>query len=377
MVERKPPFYAGLDWLNTRLRGMRSAFYPLLARGFFHIGLLLLIACAVMWPRLDLTRLLPPVDVAYPTGAPTQQATSTPSLDVHGLGRKVELRTQAERPLPAAPVRVTLVQRLFLAAVPQTIIPERARKGVITYTVAAGDNLLTIAGRFGLKPNTLLWANHELEEAPDLIYTGQELTILPVDGVYHTVADGETLADIASRYQVPASAIVDCEYNGLDSDAPLVEPGQKLIVPGGVKTFEPRLHHSFGGSAPADAQHGTGNWVWPTGGYISQGYWELHRAIDIAGAHGEGVVASDAGVVMYAAWDSNGYGNLVVIDHGNGFVTYYAHLYGFYVNAGESVERGQLIGARGSTGRSTGPHLHFEIRYKGVLRNPISFLPGQ
>jgi murein DD-endopeptidase MepM/ murein hydrolase activator NlpD len=130
-------------------------------------------------------------------------------------------------------------------------------------------------------------------------------------------------------------------------------------------------------SALPDGEPGlaTGHWVWPVGGYISQGYWTLHRAIDIAGAHGSTVLAADGGTVAYASWHVAGYGNLVVVDHGNGFVTYYAHLYGFYVDVGDQVEQGQPLGALGNTGQSTGPHLHFEIREGGELRNPIDLLP--
>jgi murein DD-endopeptidase MepM/ murein hydrolase activator NlpD len=275
------------------------------------------------------------------------------------------------------PARVTFVQNLLQASVPHTIIPERLRRKVITYVVAKDDNILTIAERFGLRPNTVIWANQELETKPDLLSIGQELVILPVDGVYHTVESNETLASIAGKYGVTVKAIADCVYNDINGDEKTIVPGQKLIIPGGVKTVDAEEIRSLGDAEPDNAVPEAPDFVWPAGGYISQGYWELHRAIDIAGAHGDGVVASDAGLVVYAAWDSNGYGNLVVIDHGNGFVTYYAHLYGFYVDAGESVQRGQLIGARGNTGRSTGSHLHFEVRYENGLRNPLSFLPGQ
>jgi murein DD-endopeptidase MepM/ murein hydrolase activator NlpD len=115
--------------------------------------------------------------------------------------------------------------------------------------------------------------------------------------------------------------------------------------------------------------------VWPVRGEISQGYSSGHRAIDISTEHGAVVVAADAGTVVYARWESSGYGYLVIVDHGNGFVSYYAHLYGFYIDAGHQVARGEQIGELGTTGRSTGPHLHFEIRHDGVQRNPLDILP--
>jgi murein DD-endopeptidase MepM/ murein hydrolase activator NlpD len=127
--------------------------------------------------------------------------------------------------------------------------------------------------------------------------------------------------------------------------------------------------------AESEAPLATGQWVWPGSGYISQEYWDLHRAIDIAGEHGSTIVAADGGTVTYASWNVSGYGNLVIIDHGNGFVSYYAHLYGFYVDVGDRVAQGQPLGAMGNTGLSTGPHLHFEIRDNAVLANPIDLLP--
>ncbi len=272
---------------------------------------------------------------------------------------------------------IVRLQGLFWSPVPHTIIPERPRRSVITYTVQPGDNVFIIADRFGLKNETIIWANEELETDPDMLYVGQVLNILPIDGIYYTVREGDTLDKIAKRYKVSAEAILNCEYNGLEPGASEIKPGQKLIVPGGVKPFKPRYIRYYTGPYPKDAPRGSGNFVWPVGGHISQGYWKLHRAIDIAGRHGDIVVAADDGVVVYAAWERSGYGNLVIIDHGNGFATYYAHLYGFYVDVGQAVRRGQPIGARGNTGRSTGPHLHFEIRYNGVQRNPLGFLPRE
>ena len=118
-----------------------------------------------------------------------------------------------------------------------------------------------------------------------------------------------------------------------------------------------------------------GHWVWPVRGVISQGYSSAHRAIDIDTAQGTVVGAADTGRVVYAKWEISGYGYLVIVDHGNGYVSYYAHLYGFYVDVGQTVARGQQIGELGNTGDSTGPHLHFEIRYDGVQRNPLDLLP--
>jgi murein DD-endopeptidase MepM/ murein hydrolase activator NlpD len=116
-------------------------------------------------------------------------------------------------------------------------------------------------------------------------------------------------------------------------------------------------------------------WIWPVRGRLSQTYSEAHPAIDVMSDHGAIVVAADAGEVVYAEWEVTGFGYLVVIDHGDGYRTYYGHLYGFYVEVGQQVSRGDPLGQLGSTGNSTGPHLHFEIRQQDVRLDPLELLP--
>jgi murein DD-endopeptidase MepM/ murein hydrolase activator NlpD len=118
-----------------------------------------------------------------------------------------------------------------------------------------------------------------------------------------------------------------------------------------------------------------GRWIWPVQGQISGFFDSSHRAIDIVSEPRSFVRAADGGKVVYAEWEISGYGYLVIVDHGDDYRTYYAHLYGFYVDVGERVERGDLLGQLGTTGRSSGPHLHFEIRYKGIPRDPLEMLP--
>jgi len=123
---------------------------------------------------------------------------------------------------------------------------------------------------------------------------------------------------------------------------------------------------------PADL----GRWRWPVHGEISQSFSSQHRAIDVVSEPGSLVVAADGGEVVYAEWDISGYGYLVIVEHGDDYRTYYGHLYGFYVDVGQRVERGDLLGQLGNTGRSTGPHVHFEIRYQGIPRDPLELLPS-
>jgi len=141
------------------------------------------------------------------------------------------------------------------------------------------------------------------------------------------------------------------------------------------RTVEPDYVRVRTGRIPKAPLRGEGILIWPAQGTISQSYSDSHTAIDIMEPDSDVVVASDAGTVAYASWNTAGYGYLVIVNHGNGLVTYYAHLFGFYVDVGESVKRGQPLGVLGSTGRSTGPHLHFEVRDQGVLVDPLSLLP--
>lgn len=259
-------------------------------------------------------------------------------------------------------------------AQPHTIIPERPRLDIITYAVQAGDTVQSIADLFGLQPTSIMWANPAIEDAPDLLRIGQEVTILPLDGAYHKVAEGDTLESIAEEYKVEPEAIVACEYNPLEAPVRSIQEGTWLIVPGGEKPYVPKVVTTYTGSVPEGAR-GTGRFQWPVLGRITQGYWYGHRAIDIGAPIGGAVVAADGGFISFAGWTDVGYGYLIVIDHANGFATYYAHLSNIYVFTGQAVERGQVIAAAGNTGWSTGPHLHFEVRYYGAQQNPRAYLP--
>jgi murein DD-endopeptidase MepM/ murein hydrolase activator NlpD len=251
-----------------------------------------------------------------------------------------------------------------------------ARTGVITYVVQAGDIVGTIAAKFGLSEDSIAWANSKLEDNPDLLMIGEELFIPPVDGVLHAVQKGDTLEGIAKKYKAKVEDIVVFKANGIKSAQILIE-GQQLMVPGGQKPYVPRLVGVWSGAVPVGAAKGSGAFVWPTQGYLTQYFWSLHGAIDIAAWEGVPIYAADGGYVAEAgrspeAW---GYGNYILIDHGNGFQTLYAHLSALYVRSGQSVSRGQEIGSMGNTGRSTGTHLHFEIRKWGEQQNPLVYLP--
>ena len=269
-----------------------------------------------------------------------------------------------------APFTLRVVRDTLPLVEPQRTV----RTSVSTYRVQAGDTVLDIAHKFGLKGSSVLWANDKLDDNPDFLRVGQELYILPVDGAYHAVAKGETLETIAIRYEVESSAITEYAQNRLEPPYAL-EPGQRLIIPGGVKPYVPRRVFAYTGPVPEGANKGTGSFVWPMTGYITQRFWDGHRAIDIGAPAGAPIVSSDSGYVAIAQWSDVGYGRMVIIDHGNGFQTLYAHMQAYYVEVGQSVGKGQAIGQCGSTGNTTGPHLHFEIIKQGVGRNPLIYLP--
>ncbi len=269
---------------------------------------------------------------------------------------------------------VSDVETIQRQAQPRTEVPERLREGIITYTVQAGDTVQGIAIVYSLNDTTIMWSNPAIEDMPDFLRIGQEVVILPIDGVYHTVKEGDTLESIAAKYKVDASAITGVSFNNLQSPDASIGAGMKLIVEGGEKPYVPKIVTAYSGAVPEGAR-GTGLFQWPATGTLTQGYWWGHRAIDIAAYNGAPIYAADGGFVSFAGWTDIGYGYLIIVDHANGFATYYAHLSGFYASVGQKVERGQLIAAMGSTGNSSGPHVHFEIRSGSALLNPRAYLP--
>ncbi len=236
---------------------------------------------------------------------------------------------------------------------------------------------------------------------PHNLKAGQELNILPVNGTYYEWQDGDGLNGVADFFGVDPNVIVEYPANRLSADTigdyanPNIAPGTKLIVPGGERLFiswsaplgvtreDPASSYIMGDGACDPITGGAvgfGTFVWPAANHYLSGYdWSPetnHRGIDIAGHEGAGIFAVDAGVVVYSGWNNYGYGNVVMLDHGTGFQSMYAHLSAIYVGCGQSVGQGEAIGAFGSTGRSSGSHLHFELMTSVYGKvNPWDFLP--
>lgn len=285
------------------------------------------------------------------------------------------------------------------------------------YRVREGDTLWSVALETGV----------DLEEVPCMVaptfrpdeplVVGQLLEMLPLGWSCHRADGSESLGEIAARYGLSPQTILDVAWNhaglqGMPGDArPLFRPagGVYLRIPAGMQSaainrpaapgvadgflgfmlqqpidVAPVTAYAVGGPrattvaaigpVPKDWPFGSGNFTWPVYGWLSQGYRDDHRAIDIAAAPGTLVAAADRGVVIRAGWNDQGYGLFVVIDHNIDYITLYSHLKDVFVREGEVVAQGQIIGTVGSTGNSTGPHLHFEIRDFGRRTNPLGLL---
>ena len=240
------------------------------------------------------------------------------------------------------------------------------RTKIQTYRVQEGDTLWGIAAQFDLDVDTLRWSNPDLERNPDVLPLDAELVILPVQGVYHRVVEGDTLESIAAQYGVTETDISQYPPNALYPPYTL-KPGQGIIVPYGRKVALENI--------PKPALSPDSPLAWPLVGPITQGFKPDHLAIDIGGPYGATVYAAGDGTITYAKWAATGYGYTVIIDHGEGLETWYSHLKGALIQSG-AVARGDAIGEVGSTGNSTGPHVHFEVRLNGQRVNPLDYLPA-
>lgn len=265
---------------------------------------------------------------------------------------------------------ITVDQNVF-----KTDISQKPRDKVVNYTVQNGDTLSTIARKFDVSEDTIRWAN---DMTNDNINVGDDLKIPPVTGIVHKVAKGETVYSIAKLYGTDPQQIVDFPFNEFVNPQTftLVE-GQILIVPNGVKPSEkPSVRQQYIVQGPV-GQVSSAGFTWPVRGIITQFASWYHMALDIAAPYGTPIVAAQNGTVSLVNTGTydGGYGNNVYVDDGNGFKSHYAHMSAVNVSAGQVVTAGKtIIGWIGLTGRTTGPHVHFEILHNGVLVNPLSYL---
>jgi murein DD-endopeptidase MepM/ murein hydrolase activator NlpD len=283
---------------------------------------------------------------------------------------------------------------------PFTIIPDRPRNEVIQYEIQAGDTIFSIAERFGLKPESIAWANDR--SIIGGLRPGRLINVLPVDGAYYTVPSDQTIAEIAAQFGVDPYTLIDSEYNDLFGNEPdtVLTSGTRVVIPGGTAesiTWTARVERSGDSSTSGggggggqiifepgeagscgwtDNPGGSGGWTNPMGGGYtwSRGFTSWHPAVDLAAVPGTPVRAALGGTVIFAGWNSYGYGYLIVLAHGP-YTTLYGHLSEIYVGCKQYVGAGQVIGGVGSTGDSSGPHLHFEIRSNDVPQDPTYTMP--
>lgn len=298
------------------------------------------------------------------------------------IGPAVVAQVRERQPMPVIAEEgiggaVLGVSASSLAETISTQISEKPRADIIQYRIQESDTVGRIAEKFGISEDTIYWENNIT--AKTKLKTGETLQVLPVSGVKHTVSRGETVNSIAEKYDISAQAIVDWPFNTFTNDETFaLAVGQTLIIPDGVKPNEvpvnPRQYLARQTPDAGSPVPGSGNWVWPTQGRLTQYFAWYHPAVDIANRDGPAVMAADSGKVILVSSGRVGYGNHIIIDHGNGFSTLYSHLASFNVSQGQNVGKGAVLGIMGSTGRSTGIHLHFEIRLNGTAQNPLSYL---
>lgn len=255
---------------------------------------------------------------------------------------------------------------------------KRPRKEIINYTVEPGDTISTIAENFGISVSTILWENNL--SSYSIIRPGNKLSILPFTGVTHKVVSGDNLSTIANKYNIEEKKIV--ESNKL-TDSSKLSIGQILFIPEGAKTrYAQSSSKRYTGinvikdlvKSPSATPVSGNKMNWPTPGHrITQYYSWRHHGLDVADKTGTPIYAADAGTIEYQGW-GKGYGYQIVINHGGGKKTRYAHLSKFYTKKGQKVSKGETIAAMGSTGWSTGPHIHFEVIINGKKYNPLNYI---
>lgn len=351
----------------------------------------------------------PPNDAAAPTATAAPEASLT-AVSGSGPASAPPPRATASPTVPPTPTTAPTATSMPSPPPTATIVRPPAPQ---IYQVQPGDNLTRIALRFGVSSETILWANSLSD--PNSLFVGQSLRVLPISGVVHQVRAGETLSSIAAGYGASATGIV--EYNVL-ADPNQLTVGMTLLIPGGrpatplpsptsvpsptattlpsptpqptatptrvppTPTPPPPIPSPMPPpptptpvATPAPPAAGSGQLAWPVAGTITQHFNErTHHGLDIDAPEGTPVRAAADGTVVNLHPGQSGYGWFLVIDHGNGLKTLYAHLGGFNVKAGDTVRRGQQIGVVGMTGLTTGPHLHFEVTVNGRLVNPLSRL---
>ncbi len=256
------------------------------------------------------------------------------------------------------------------------------RTDTFSYIVQEGDTLWDLALDFGRDLDTMSCATSPSGPDAETLVPGSTIMVPALADLCYTVRPWETLAGIALRHGLAVEQIVAVNWNGFGYPPYYVLPRQRVLLPGVRREPPVRppvddlvARDTWAASPWPDWPYGEGVFQWPVSGPISQYAHDGHWALDIAIPTGTHILAADRGRVKMAGWNGSGYGFRVVIDHGNDYMTLYAHLSDIYVEPDQVVGKGQVIGASGANGNITGPHLHFEIRDFGSLVDPLRLLP--
>lgn len=333
------------------------------------------------------------------TEQPTDAPTDLPPTDAPQINMQAQIQARQQLPTlnpqnismiletPLPPFDEAIVeQNTGLSYDPFTIIPNRARSQMSSYIAVRGDTIDAIADRFGISREAIAWCNDY--RLALVLRPGDVVNIPPTDGACHTVlaSQAKDITAIALQYGVDDPyAIIDAPANGLPDISPdtLLPSGTRLFIPGGqgpIITWDAPVEQDSSGNviAFAPGQAGScgsvagGGTLWtnplPNGTYM-RGFYAGHSGLDLSAPEGTPIVAANGGPILYAGWNSWGYGNTVVIGHGP-YSTLYGHMSSLAVACGNTVSAGQVIGYVGSTGNSSGPHLHFEIRYQNQPQDP-------
>ncbi len=247
----------------------------------------------------------------------------------------------------------------------------RIPPGFSWHTLQPGQTLSSVASAYGLSVEALVGANPTISSL-DHLPAGVDLLIPPGEGLVVTLDSGQSLADVVAKYHVDPTVVARANHLRSPFD---VQPGMMLFLPGVVpKQALARLRK---------VREAENRFIWPVHGRITSPYGPrhlgmgtspFHRGIDIAAPWGTPVHASRGGVIVYAGWSNEGYGNLVRIRSSDGDETWYGHFSKILVHVGEYVRQGEVIGRVGSTGISTGPHVHFEVHIHGRAVDPMTVL---
>lgn len=272
----------------------------------------------------------------------------------------------------------------------KTNIPERERTEPILYRISRGDSMYNLAETYKIKSETILYINEQLDDNPHSLRPGMELIIPPMDGMYYTWKEGDTFDLVAEKLFTESQGIIDFTGNNIDLTNPSVEVGTEIFVPGAsrelrnwtadLQTATRGDNTGTGGGNATNACGGgpvASGFGWPADSFEISGnpYGPGHLGLDITAPEGSNVYAAGTGVVTMAQGGWNyGYGNVVQIDHGNGYISIYAHLSQIMVSPCQTVGQGALIGLSGNTGNSFGAHLHLEIRVGGANINPFEIV---